>query len=153
MTQHCIETLFYKLQKTSRICHAFCESYFKEYALGEITYDEFIILDTVICNPEICQRDLAKLILKGTSHLSKILNNLEKKDLIQRPISKKGNRVVRKIEITENGINLHAFAEQIALDFARKIENSIGKNETKLCETFLETISQTIKENKEIIFE
>ena len=153
MTQHCIETLFYKLQKTSRICHAFCELYFKEYALGEITYDEFIILDTVICNPEVCQRDLAKLILKGTSHLSKILNALEKRELIQRPIAKKGNRVVRKIEITENGINLHAFAEQIALDFAQKIENSIGENETKLCEKFLETITQTIKENKEIIFE
>ena len=107
----------------------------------------------MICNPDVCQRDLAKLVLKDTSHLSKILNTLEKRDLIQRPISKKGNRIVRKITITENGINLHAFAEQIALDFAQKIENAIGQKETTLCTKFLDNITQTVTENKDIIFE
>lgn len=151
--QHCIDSLFYKIKKTARICHAFCESYFKEYAQGEISFDEFIILDTILCNPDICQRDLAKLILKDTSHLSKILNNLEKRELIQRPISKKGNRIVRKITITENGLNLHAFAEQIVLDFSAKIDTSIGIIDSKKCSNYLDKIIDTITENKEIIFE
>lgn len=151
--EHCINSLFYKLNKTSRICHSFCDNYFKEYAQGEITFDEFIILDTVLCNPNVCQRDLAKLILKDTSHLSKILNTLENKELIDRPIDKKGNRVVRKISITENGINLHAFASQIALDFSNKINEAIGEKEAKQCSSFLDKIINTVTENKDVIFE
>ena len=151
--QHCINSLFYKIEQTARACHAFCDSYFDEYAQGEISFDEFIILDTIICNPDICQRDLAKLILKGTSHLSKILNTLEKRELIERPVSKKGNRVVRKIIITENGLNLHAFASQIALDFAAKIDVSIGITESKKCVNYLDKIMATLKEEKDIIFE
>lgn len=153
MTQHCINSLLYKLNKTARIAHAFCNNYFKEYALGEISFDEFIILDAVLCHPNICQRDLAKLVLKDTSHLSKMLNNLEKRELIERPLDKKGNRKVRKIIITENGINLHAFAEQIALDFSNKIIYSIGIQKTKQCSETLDKIIETITENKEVIFE
>ena len=153
MKQHCINSLLYKLDKTARIAHVFCDKYFKEYALGEITFDEFIILDTVLCYPDICQRDLAKHVLKDTSHLSKMLNNLEKRELIERPIDKKGNRTVRKIKITENGTNLHAFAEQIALDFSNKILYSIGIQKSKQCTETLNQITEIITENKEIIFE
>ena len=153
MSQSCINSLSYKIEQTARICKAFCDTYFKEYALGEITYDEFIILDTILSNPNICQRDLAKLVLKGTSHISKILKTLEKKELIQRPIDKKGNRVVRKIIITENGLNLHSFAAQIALDFANKIETIIGPNATINCSNYLDRIKEIITQDKKIIFE
>ena len=153
MKQHCINSILCKLNKTARISHAFCDNYFKEYALGEITFDEFIILDTILCHPDVCQRDLAKHILKDTSHLSKMLNNMEKRELIERPIAKKGNRTVRKIIITENGINLHAFAEQIALDFSNKILYSIGIQNAKQCSQTLDKIVETITDNKEFIFE
>lgn len=153
MKKNCINSLFYNILQTARICQAFCENYFKEYAQGEISYDEFIIIDTVLSYPDICQRDLAKKILKGTSHLSKILSALERKGLIERPISKKGNRVVRKIIITENGINLHCFASQIALDFSSKIEDAIGANGTINCTQYLKKIKTTVLENTEIVFE
>ena len=147
MEQHFINSLFYKIEQTARTCDTLCASFFKEYAQGEISFDEFIILDTILCNPDICQRDLAKLILKDTSHLSKILNSLEQRELILRPVSKKGNRTVRKITITENGINLHAFASQIALDFATKIDIAVGLTESKKCSAYLDKIINKIKEN------
>ena len=147
MEQHFINSLFYKIGQTARLCDTLCASFFKKYSQGEISFDEFIIIDTILCNPDICQRDLAKLILKDASHLSKILNNLEQRELISRPISKKGNRTVRKITITENGINLHAFASQIAIDFATKIDIAVGLTETKKCSSYLDKIIDKIKEN------
>lgn len=153
MQQPFINSLFYKIEQTSRICHYFCESCFKEYLQKEISFDEFIILDTILCNPDICQRDLAKRILKGASHISKILNALEKRELIERPIGKKGKRTIRKIVITENGINLHAFASQIALDFASKIDVSIGITDSKKCANYLDKIIDKVKDDQEIILE
>jgi len=58
-----------------------------------------------------------------------------------------------KGKITENGLNLHAFAEQIVLDFSAKIDTSIGIIDSKKCSNYLDKIIDTITENKEIIFE
>lgn len=151
--KNCINSLFYNIGQTARICQAFCESYFKEYARGEISYDEFIILDTVLCYPDVCQRDLAKHILKGTSHTSKLLATLEKKGLIERPIDKKGNRIVRKITVTDNGLILHSFAAQIALDFSEKIEATLGEHGAVLCSNFLNKIKENVLVNTDIVFE
>lgn len=153
MKKHCINSLFYNLEQTSRICRAFCENYFEEHAKDYVTFDEFIILDTIICFPDVCQRDLAKLILKGTSHTSKLLVAIENKGLIERRVDTKQNRVVKRILITEKGMDAYNFASKIALEFAEKIEMSIGKSEAESCSLFLNKIKDTIKASADIIFE
>lgn len=151
--KHCINSLFYNLEQTSRICRAFCENYFEEHAKKIVTFDEFIILDTIVCFPDICQRDLAKLILKGASHTSKLLVSLEKKGFITRTIDTKQNRIVKKIIITEKGMEIYNYAEKIALEFAKKIENSIGEREAESCSDFLNKIKETVTESRDIVFE
>lgn len=151
MLEHCINSLFYNLEQTSRICRAGCENYFEKHGL--LTFDEFIILDTVYCYPEICQRDLAKKILKGTSHTSKILAGLELRKFIERPVDKKGNRIIKRIIITEKGKEAYKSASQIAIEFATKIENTIGKPEAIECNEFLNKIKKTITDSIEIDFE
>lgn len=44
----------------------------------------FAALDTISCNKGICQRDLAKLILKDRANTGRILNSLEEKGFIKR---------------------------------------------------------------------
>lgn len=153
MLKHCINSLFYNLEQTSRICRAGCEKYFEEHARNLMTFDEFIILDTVLCYPDICQRDLAKIILKGASHTSKMLVVLEAKGFIQRPVDKKGNRIIKKIVITPKGLQTHKFASKIALDFAHSIENTIGTEKAIECSNFLNIIKNSVTESAEIIFE
>lgn len=153
MLKHCINSLFYNLEQTSRICRTGCEKYFEEHAKELVTFDEFIILDTIYCYPDICQRDLAKKLLKGASHTSKILGIMESKNLIERPLDKKGNRAIRKVVMTEQGKEAYHFASELALKFAKKIENSIGKNKAIECSNFLNKIKTTITASVEIDFE
>ena len=60
-------------------------------------------MDVVSCNPEICQRDLAKIIVKDRANTGRLLESLEKKGLIQRVVDVKNNRLVKKIVLTESG--------------------------------------------------
>lgn len=151
MLKHCINSLFYNLEQTSRICRAGCEKYFESHGL--LSFDEFIILDMINCYPDICQRDLAKLLLKGASHISKYLAELENKQLIQRVADKKGNRLIKKIKITPSGLRAYSEAEKIALNFSTQIENTIGKNNAIECSQFLDKIKQSVTSSIEINFD
>ena len=50
-----------------------------------------------------CQRDLAKLILKDRANTGKLLDSLEKRGYVSRMLSIKNNRPVKIVEITEEG--------------------------------------------------
>jgi len=151
--QHCIRSLFYNIEQTARICRTAIEIYFEENSKEDITFDEFIILDTVYCFPEICQRDLAKLILKGTSHTSKFLAVLADKGYIERPVDTKGNRIVKKIVITEKGMDVYKYASKLANEFAQNIEDILGEEAACGCINFLNTIKETIRQTSKIEFE
>jgi DNA-binding MarR family transcriptional regulator len=153
MLTHCINSLFYNLEQTSRICRAGFEQYFENHVGKDITFDEFIILDTILCHPDICQRDLAKMILKGASHTSKILFTLEKKGLIMRHVDKKGNRIIKKIVITEKGHGVYLASSTVALEFTNSIEQIIGQDKAKECFEFLNKIKNSISETTNTDFE
>jgi len=141
--KHCIHSLFYNIAQTSRICELFCEDYFKKHAQG-VNFDDFIILDTIFCYPDLCQRDLAKLVLKGTSHVSKLLFSLEERGLITRPVDTKGKRIVKKIVMTKKGKETYDYALKVAIDYAKQVENSIKKEEATSCIEFLNKIKSSI---------
>lgn len=82
---------------------------FEKFNIG-MTPEEFCALDTLFCNPQLCQRDLAKLILKDRANTGKILDHLEKKGLIKRKLSIKNNRPVKIAEVTPEGANQRANA-------------------------------------------
>ena len=120
---------------------------FEQYNVG-FSVEEYAILDTLLCENELCQRDLAKLILKDRANTGKLLDGLEKKGLITRKLSVKNNRPVKLIEITELGIKQ---AEDAAarirphyLSVKKKIDNSdiakVGELLTELRQTLNESL-------------
>ena len=52
----------------------------------------FLVMDVVSCNPEICQRDLARIIIKDRAKTGRLFESLEKKGLIKRVVDVKNNR-------------------------------------------------------------
>lgn len=100
---HYTDSIHYELEQTSRLMNMLTNQLFKKLELS-ITFDEYIALDTVSINAGICQRDLAKLILKDRSNTGRILNELEQKGFITRFIDTKNNRLVKKMGITETGL-------------------------------------------------
>ena len=100
---HYTDSIHYELEQTSRLINMLTNQLFKKLELS-ITFDEYIALDTVSINAGICQRDLAKLILKDRANTGRILNELEQKGFITRFIDTKNNRLVKKMGITETGL-------------------------------------------------
>ena len=54
------DTIFYRIEKSARYINLMSKEFFEKTHIP-LTPDEFRALDTLIYNPQICQRDLAKL--------------------------------------------------------------------------------------------
>ena len=102
MQDHYTDTIFYQVELTAKYCKLLGVQVFEQFNVG-ITVEEFSVLDTLISQQELCQRDLAKLILKDRANTGKLLDSLEKKGLISRKLAIKNNRPVKIIDITESG--------------------------------------------------
>ncbi len=100
--EHFIDTIFYQIELTAKYCKLLGQQVFEQYKTG-ISVEEFAVLDTVLCSGELCQRDIAKLILKDRANTGKLLDTLENKGLITRKLAIKNNRPVKIIELTTAG--------------------------------------------------
>lgn len=103
--KHFINSIYYQLEQTAKYCKYLGNQLFERLKLP-IPLDEFVILDTISIHGEICQRDLAKLILKDRPSTGRLLNSLEEKGLIKRFADTKNNRLVRKTKLTVKGEKL-----------------------------------------------
>lgn len=100
--KHFINSIYYQLEQTAKYCKYWGNQLFEKLGIL-IPLDEFVILDTISIHGEICQRDLAKLILKDRPSTGRLLNSLEEKGLIKRFADTKNNRLVRKTKLTSKG--------------------------------------------------
>ena len=68
-----------------------------------ITGEQFVVLDTIYCYPNIYQQKLSDLLSKDKSNTTRILGVLEQKGYIYKTISKHKNRLVNLLNITDEG--------------------------------------------------
>lgn len=99
---HYTDSIHYELEQTARLMKILTLQLFEKLNIS-LSPDEYSALDTVSINAGICQRDLAKLILKDRANTGRILNALEEKGFITRFIDTKNNRLVKKMGVTEKG--------------------------------------------------
>ena len=99
---HYTESIIYAMEQTVTYSRIKGAQFFNQLDVG-ITIDQFITLDAIYTNKDICQRDLSKLILKDRSNTGRILNILEENGFITRALETKSKRPVKKIYITEKG--------------------------------------------------
>ena len=86
-----------------------------------INLDEFVVLDTLLGHEGICQRDLAKLILKDRPSTGRLLNSLEEKGYIERFVDTKNNRLVRKMKLTPLGLKTTQEVTTIIRNYIEKL--------------------------------
>lgn len=120
---HYTDSINYELEQTARLMKLLGLQLFDKLQLN-ITPDEYAALDTVSVNAGICQRDLAKLLLKDRANTGRILESLEQKGFITRFIDTKNNRLVKKMGITEKG---YKELDLINSKIKGHIENARGK--------------------------
>ena len=100
------KTVFYKIDQLSIYTQMLAKNFF-EIRNVDLTSDEFAALNLILNNPNICQRDLAKLLLRDRVRTGRILNSLEEKGYVKRINDTKNNRLIRRITITKTGKKLY----------------------------------------------
>ena len=116
---HYTDTIQYELEQTARLMRKLALQLFDNLKM-ELSVDECVVLDTLSCNPNICQRDLSKLILKDRANTGRIISSLEEKKLIERNVDTKNNRLVKKLNISQKGKEL---LQQISCKINSYMEN------------------------------
>ena len=128
MKEHFTDTIFYQIELTAKYCKLLGTQVFEKYNTG-VTVEEYAVLDTLLVHHELCQRDLAKLILKDRANTGKLLDSLEKRGFLTRKLSIRNNRPVKIIEITEDWIKKFEEANQRIKVHYQEVKEQIDKTD------------------------
>ena len=142
-SKHFTDTIFYQIELTARYTKLLGTQLFGRLGVG-LTPEEFAALDTISANEDLCQRDLAKLILKDRANTGKLLDSLENKNYITRELTVKNNRPVKIIKITEQGQNIYN-------DTYNKLAPHHKFVEEKIANTDLSKVGELLRELREVL--
>lgn len=87
----------------------------QNFAAAGLTVSQFGVLEALFHGGPLCQRDLAKKILKSTGNITMVIDNLEKRQLVQRERDAEDRRFIT-VQLTDAGRQLISsiFPEQLA---------------------------------------
>lgn len=141
--EHYTDSIYYQLEQTAKYCRALGIQMFQNLNIP-LTMDEFVALDVIQANDGICQRELAKLILKDRPNTGRILNSLEEKGYVERFVDTKNNRLVRKMILTEEG-------KKVTKDVTEIVKNHIEKLPKVFSDEDKETLMLSLKKFRETL--
>ena len=139
------DCLPYLIDKASVYLRSRGSIYIKSLGL-DLTIEQYIALDAIAAADNLCQRDLAKVLLKDRSNVTRILSILEKKGLIQRVTSTKQNRPVKLLKITNEGRKL---TEKYMPVVKQDLKNFLDSFDDRELEQFKQTLEKIISKISE----
>jgi MarR family 2-MHQ and catechol resistance regulon transcriptional repressor len=89
---------------------------------AELTVSQFGVLDALYHLGPMCQRDVAKKILKSTGNITTVIDNLEKRGLVERKRSEEDRRYIQ-VHLTVGGSGLY---EQVFPGHMQRLEKSFS---------------------------
>lgn len=104
MADHTNKRIGFLLERTTRIAKLSFTKAFKNLGV-DITPEQWIVIDTVNKNGTMSQKEIGQLSFKNAPTISRIIDNLVKKRLVDR-IGEQGDRRKTSISITEDGRHL-----------------------------------------------
>ena len=140
------------LDLTSRISHEIAKKFF-ETNNYPINLDEYIILDTLLNNPDLLQMELAKIILKGRAHTGRFLMSLEDKGFVERIPSKNGHRLIMKSKVTNEGKKIHSKITKNIQELAKECSESLPDEMIENLQNILKQIRTSLTEKFDVKFE
>jgi DNA-binding MarR family transcriptional regulator len=142
MTTEQYSTYSYLLDRTNRRIKQYAQNKFKEEEF-DITVDQWLILKILSLNNDKNQSELAELTGKDHPTLTRILDLLCKKNLVERRASE-GDRRSFTIQLTKNGIDKQKeWAPKVAQIRNKAWENLSEKDHEEL-KRILNTIYQSL---------
>lgn len=147
--EHFTDTIFYQIELTAKYCKLLGQQVFEKFQMG-ISLEEYSVLDVLTINESLCQRDIAKLILKDRANTGKLLDALAEKNLITRELTVKNNRPVKLVKITANGLKkVNEVAEKARPNY-NLVKEKINKRNLSKVGDLLKELREILKETIEI---
>lgn len=109
-----------------------------------ITPEQYLVLDILWEKQSLSQQNIADIIQKDKNSVTKIIDSLEKKNLVRR-VMDKNDRRINKIELTEEALALEKITTEVAINFMNDVVKNI---DTKDLDTFVNVMRQ-LKNNLE----
>lgn len=107
--------------KLMRATDAVSQSTHRHLMDVNLTISQFGILEALYHLGPMCQRDIAKKILKSTANITTVIDNLEKRGLVKRKRSKEDRRYIN-LHLTNKGLIL---IESVIPDHLQGITNRL----------------------------
>ena len=82
----------------------------------DVTPEQYLVLDILWDNQPLSQQKIADMIQNDKNSVTKIIDSLEKKNLVSRMVDKKDRRI-NIIELTKEGRDLEKIATEVAIKF------------------------------------
>ncbi len=149
MQTHFTDTIFYQIELTAKYCKLLGSQVFEKYNAG-ISCEEYTVLDVLANSPKMCQRDLAKIILKDRANTGKLLDGLEKQGYITRTLSIKNNRPVKIVEITDEGRKKAEFVLDKIRPHYLQVKDMIDNSDVAKVGELLQQLRKILDETLEI---
>lgn len=144
--EHYTESLFYDIEFTAKYIKRMGYNRCNELNMG-ISPEEVLALDIILLNPGICQRDLAKKLLKDRAGTGRVLLQLEAKEFVERFVDTKGNRLVRKMKLTPKGEEMLTIATNKLAPYAQKTAKAFSDENKKQLKELLNKLRCILAEN------
>ena len=109
-----------------------------------ITPEQYLVLDILWEKQSLSQQNIADIIKKDKNSVTKIIDSLEKKNLVKRVVDKHDRRI-NKIELTDEAVALEKTTTDVAIKFMNDVVEGIDKQEL---DNFVKVMLQ-MKENLE----
>lgn len=117
---------------------------------SDITIDQFIILKLLSLNSPLSQQQVADLLYKDKSNLSRMVNSLEEKGCIKRTLDIKNNRAVKMLCITKKGLKLVEKISILAIRIHKNSMRGISEKEFTLIKQVMGKIRNNLDKELEL---
>lgn len=144
--EHYTQSIFYDLEFTTKYIKRMGYNYCSELNMG-VGPEELLALDIIYLNPGICQRDLAKKLLKDRAGTGRVLLQLEAKGFVERFVDTKGNRLVRKMKLTESGENMLGLATEKIKPYVKKLKEAFSEEDKNQLKNLLDKFRRILAGN------
>jgi DNA-binding MarR family transcriptional regulator len=133
------EELLLQFEETIRNQKSYFNYICAKQNLG-ISYDQWLVLEQVMIKQGINQSDIAKLVGKEPASISRIINFLEKNELIVK-VNNEKNKRANKIYLTHKGYDASEKIAKIYADCLHKQFKGIYEREVSLIREILQRVN------------
>ncbi|MBL7818822.1 MAG: MarR family transcriptional regulator [Saprospiraceae bacterium] len=141
------DTFFYNLEKTVKTYRQYFQNQLKAHGF-DITLDQWLILSTLIKNPDISQNDIAEKVFKDKASVTRIIELLVQNNFLTRAIHPT-NRRMFQLTVTEKGSDTIEKLRDLVQAFRKTALDTISPDTLQETQKLLKIIVSNCKNSSD----